>query len=669
VSAGSRPYDNPFGEDEAPSSRAIQQRLNDHRQLLARLMRSDALTRGDINEALAQVTELATELLRVERASVWHFDKHRLSIECLDLFDSDRRLHLRGSVIAKEQAPRYFEALARERCLAADDAKRDPRTSQFREWYLEPNRIGALLDAPIFVRGEMVGVVCHEHIGDARHWEFWEELLAGTVADFVALVTEASERLRAEHRLGLYKSHLDELRRMRASEIQKIRYNLELHGEGGQVSAESGALARDVLDSSPIPLLVISMKTAIVRYANPRAAALFDTEPGELGGRDAAEFYVDPLERQAVARELEASGRLENVVVRLKTQTSWPFWALVSAQRLTFEGEECAFVGLSDITAQKIAEGAVRRSEQNIRTMFAAAPVAMCLVRGEDATVVFGNRRCADMFGLGIDELEGQKVPDYYADLADRERILAKISKDGHIDDEAVQLKRRNGEVFWALLSCRAVEFEGSPALLSGISDITPQKRMEEKLRELAMQDELTGLYNRRHFLELAESEIARVRRTGAPLSVAILDIDHFKRVNDYFGHAAGDRVLRDLAGSLRETLRGSDVPARFGGEEFVVLLTDTMLEGAVAVTERLRERVGRSEVQLGHGRVARVTVSAGVAELAQGERLEGLLERADEALYRAKAEGRDRIMSSAPPPTRSSYPPPRKPSSRPPTR
>jgi diguanylate cyclase (GGDEF)-like protein len=192
---------------------------------------------------------------------------------------------------------------------------------------------------------------------------------------------------------------------------------------------------------------------------------------------------------------------------------------------------------------------------------------------------------------------------------------------------------------------------------------------MEEKLRELAMQDELTGLYNRRHFLELAESEIARVRRTGAPLSVAILDIDHFKRVNDYFGHAAGDRVLRDLAGSLRETLRGSDVPARFGGEEFVVLLTDTMLEGAVAVTERLRERVGRSEVQLGHGRVARVTVSAGVAELAQGERLEGLLERADEALYRAKAEGRDRIMSSAPPPTRSSYPPPRKPSSRPPTR
>ncbi|HEY3495073.1 MAG TPA: diguanylate cyclase [Polyangiaceae bacterium] len=662
------PYEGAFPEDEAPSSRAIQQRLNDHRQLLARLMRMDALTRGDINEALAQVTELATELLRVERSSVWHFDKHRAGIECLDLYDSGRRLHSHGAVIAKEQAHRYFEALTRERCIAADDARTDPRTSQFREWYLEPNGIGAMLDAPIFVRGEMVGCVCHEHVGGPRHWEFWEELVAGTVADFVALVTEASERLRAEHRLGLYKSHLDELRRLRASELQKIRYGLDLHGEAGAVSTGGNALARDVLDASPLPLLVISFDTAIVRYANPRAAALFDTDPGALEGRNSKEFYVDPEERKAVVRELELAGRVENLVARLKTETSWPFWALISAQRLKFEGEDCAFVGLSDITAQKIAEGAVRRSEQNIRTMFAAAPVAMCLVRMDDSTVVFGNRRCADLFGLTLDELEGQKAPEYYVDLADRERILAKIAAEGHVDNEAVRMRRRSGEEFWALLSSRVIEFEGTPTLLAGISDITAQKRLEEKLRELAMQDELTGLYNRRHFLELAESEIGRVRRTGAPLSVALLDIDHFKRVNDVFGHAAGDNVLREIARAMRESLRGSDVPARYGGEEFVVLLIDTTLEGAMAVTERLRERVARGEVSLGHGRVARVTVSAGVAELAPGEKLEALLERTDIALYRAKAEGRDRIMSSAPPPTRSSYPP-RTPSSRPPPR
>jgi diguanylate cyclase (GGDEF)-like protein len=129
-----------------------------------------------------------------------------------------------------------------------------------------------------------------------------------------------------------------------------------------------------------------------------------------------------------------------------------------------------------------------------------------------------------------------------------------------------------------------------------------------------------------------------------------MIDIDHFKRVNDVFGHAVGDVALKELASAMRETLRGSDVPARFGGEEFVVLLTDTALEGGLSVTERLRERVGRSEVRAGSDRVARFTISAGVAELVSGEEFESLLARADEALYRAKAEGRNRTLSSLPP-------------------
>src|SRR5688500_19364746 len=112
-------------------------------------MRLDALTRGDIDSALAQVTELATELLRVERASVWRFDKHALSIQCLDLYERGPARHSRGTIITREQAPHYFEALMRERCIAADDARTDPRTSQFREGYLEPLGIGAMLDAPV----------------------------------------------------------------------------------------------------------------------------------------------------------------------------------------------------------------------------------------------------------------------------------------------------------------------------------------------------------------------------------------------------------------------------------------------------------------------------------------------------------------------------------------
>jgi diguanylate cyclase (GGDEF)-like protein/PAS domain S-box-containing protein len=651
--AGSRDIDSESDGElgRGPSSREIQQRLNDQRQLLARLMRLDALTRGDIHAALAQVSELSAELLGVERASVWTFDKHRLSIECVNLYETKTRRHSRGTVISEDQAPRYFRALSNERCIAADDAKHDPRTSEFADWYLTPLDIGALLDAPVFVRGQMVGVVCHEHVGGPRRWEFWEELLAGTVADFVALVTEASERLRAEHQLGLYRTHLDELRRLRAGEVQRIRSGLALHADSvPELPHGADDPAAEALDASPVPLVVIDMATGIIRYGNQRALILFEADRLPLVGKNSREFYVDPVEREAVSRELELLGRVENVVVRLKTLSSWPFWALLSAQRLQFHGEDCAFVGLSDITAQKIAEGAVRRSEQNVRALFAASPVAMVLVRMEDSIVLFGNKRCADLFGVTPEELQGKKSPDYYVDPKARERVLGRVMAEGQVDGEVVQMRRSSGEEFWALLSARAIEFEGAPALLAGISDITTQKRLEERLRELAMHDELTGLYNRRHVLDLAESEIARVRRTGTPLSLAMVDIDHFKRVNDFFGHAVGDLALKELAAAMRETLRSSDVPARFGGEEFVLLLTDTGLEGALAVTERLRERVGRAEVRVDDQRVAHFTISAGVAEVAPGETLESLLARADEALYRAKAEGRNRTLSSLPP-------------------
>jgi diguanylate cyclase (GGDEF)-like protein len=126
-----------------------------------------------------------------------------------------------------------------------------------------------------------------------------------------------------------------------------------------------------------------------------------------------------------------------------------------------------------------------------------------------------------------------------------------------------------------------------------------------------------------------------------------MLDIDHFKLVNDHFGHAVGDRALLEIAKAMKETLRGSDVSARLGGEEFVVLLPETNLEGALAVTERLRESVGRAEIPIGDGRLAKITVSAGIAELLPTEGLDALLKRADDALYLAKERGRNRAVVS----------------------
>lgn len=163
--------------------------------------------------------------------------------------------------------------------------------------------------------------------------------------------------------------------------------------------------------------------------------------------------------------------------------------------------------------------------------------------------------------------------------------------------------------------------------------------------RERSIRDELTGLYNRRFMLEMLHLEGIRARRNGHSLLTALLDLDHFKHINDNHGHDAGDRVLCSFAGTVVGCIRSSDTLARWGGEEFVLLMSNTTADDASLLLERVRAQVQASVVELASGVNARLTVSIGVAELQlQGETPIGLLQRADTALYAAKAQGRNRV-------------------------
>jgi len=162
-----------------------------------------------------------------------------------------------------------------------------------------------------------------------------------------------------------------------------------------------------------------------------------------------------------------------------------------------------------------------------------------------------------------------------------------------------------------------------------------------EKICLSASRDELTGLSNRRHMRELMVAEQARQRRTGQPMSVAVLDLDGFKRINDTYGHGGGDLVLKSFAQLTRDTLRTSDVMGRWGGEAFVLMLPDTTGEDAVACVERMRTRLARlSADAIAPG--LRVTFSAGVADVQSAEALDVAIERADQAMHRAKVQGRN---------------------------
>jgi diguanylate cyclase (GGDEF)-like protein len=180
--------------------------------------------------------------------------------------------------------------------------------------------------------------------------------------------------------------------------------------------------------------------------------------------------------------------------------------------------------------------------------------------------------------------------------------------------------------------------------ILKFISHASVEARYHEEVYQLATHDALTELYNRRHFVELVDKEIARALRHGRPLVMCIIDVDLFKPVNDQFGHIAGDGVLRQMAALVRAFVRGEDIAARIGGEEFAVLLPESDLDAARAFAERLREAVATASFVLG-GESHRLTISIGIAGLAESRcERSALMQAADAALYRAKDEGRNRV-------------------------
>ena len=166
-----------------------------------------------------------------------------------------------------------------------------------------------------------------------------------------------------------------------------------------------------------------------------------------------------------------------------------------------------------------------------------------------------------------------------------------------------------------------------------------------EQIRELATRDELTGLPNRRYMLEMMRLEGLRVRRSHQPLLMAQLDLDHFKAVNDTHGHAGGDLALQAFARTVVASVRATDILARWGGEEFVLLMDNTMAEDGAQLLERVRAAVAAMPVALPGGAALHLTVSVGAAQLHTDETPVALLQRADAALYAAKRQGRDRVV------------------------
>lgn len=260
------------------------------------------------------------------------------------------------------------------------------------------------------------------------------------------------------------------------------------------------------------------------------------------------------------------------------------------------------------------------------------------------------NQGAANITGLAEADVIGRPFEMLFTETSRREglpqRTLQFARANRHHKDEQQRI-RHDGEELIALCTLDAVRRDDGAlaAFVEVFTDITEHKRREAALYQRATRDALTGVFNRGHFTEMATQEIERARRFSEPLSVALLDLDHFKRVNDTFGHDAGDLALIQFAVHCQEFARKVDLVGRLGGEEFVILLPRANKEPAFEILQRLRLKVMETRINTASGTPFGCTVSIGLASLRPHTRdLRELLRNADAALYKAKREGRNRV-------------------------
>ncbi len=294
----------------------------------------------------------------------------------------------------------------------------------------------------------------------------------------------------------------------------------------------------------------------------------------------------------------------------------------------------------------------LKDSELRYRRLFEAAQDGILIVDADTGLIVDVNPFLMDMLGYSRDEIVKRTLWQVgaFVDTEANQAAFKTLQENAYIRYENLPLRAKSGRLIQVEFVSNVYLVGEARVIQCNIRDITERKRAEEALvkseallREQSMRDHLTGLFNRRYMEETLERELLRAERKRQELGVIMLDIDHFKHFNDTAGHAVGDAILRELGIRLFESVRREDIAARFGGDEFIVVLPDASLQVTLKRAELLRGMDLRVDF---NGLILDlITLSVGVAIFPQHALTSfGILKAADEALYRAKAAGRNQV-------------------------
>ncbi len=290
----------------------------------------------------------------------------------------------------------------------------------------------------------------------------------------------------------------------------------------------------------------------------------------------------------------------------------------------------------------------MNKNNQRFAEIVQASPFPIVIFKLSDDSFLLANDNFKRLFAIQDKDIKLYHFRDFFVDADNRRLLNAHLEKEKIIKDFEIQVRSVADETpFWLSTSANIIDYEYDIAIYAAFQDITDRKKREDLWQNQATRDPLTSLYNRRYFEEEIGHRLFAPR--PEPFGIFMIDADHFKNVNDTYGHKTGDKVLMALAATTEKALRENDIVARYGGEEFVVYLDKTNAEDAMLVANRLRESIANTEVIADSGERIHFTVSIGVVTSEYSQDLSELVKMSDDALYKAKANGRNQCVLYAP--------------------
>lgn len=442
------------------------------------------------------------------------------------------------------------------------------------------------------------------------------------------------------------------------------RLNGEIHEEKEKLQL--------IFNTGPDAAIISRLTDGSIVDVNAGFSAMSGYTPEELIGNSTIRINIwhDAIDREIFVNKLKNNGICENLEFVFQRKNGSLLTGRISAKIIQIQTVPHIVSIVHDITKSKQAEEAMRESEELYRSILNASPDDITITDMQGCILVI-SPAAKKMFGYEpeYDDFIGTQLVDYIVP-EDRERAksnIIRMCKGDSTGPNEYHGVRKDQSIFDIEVNSGLINnANGHPAkMVFNVRDITDRKQAEQKIQQLVQQleieknaaqlnantDSLTGLANRRYFDEVLSKELHRMNRSGSPLSLIMLDVDHFKKFNDTYGHLAGDDCLRQV-GTILKTLvgRATDFVARFGGEEFVVILTETDEHGAETLAERIRKAVEALAIPHAASDIARcVTISLGVATIHK-TRLESpdqVVALADEAMYCAKKDGRNRTSVS----------------------